>query len=110
VGDQSQNSKQKKDLHSRVVCSVNEAGAYITAKRHAMDTYLLIDTVPTVSLLSKPCYENIQGEEECRQRGFVGKLFYHQDLWQDICKFFAKWNVSAAHDCCGYIYEWNSRI
>ena len=61
--DQTQGNEKKKGMHSRVVCSVNEAGAYITAKLHGMDTYLLVDTGATVSLLSKTCYENIQGEE-----------------------------------------------
>jgi hypothetical protein len=31
---------------------------------HGMDTYLVVDTGATVSLLSKTCYENILGEEE----------------------------------------------
>ena len=61
-GDKSQTDERKKEeLHSRIVCSVNEPGAYVTAKIHEMDTYLLMDTGATVSILSRACYENIQG-------------------------------------------------
>ena len=48
---------------SRVVRSLNESGLYATARIHGMDTYLLIDTGATVSVLSKVCFENIAGSE-----------------------------------------------
>ncbi|XP_056006949.1 uncharacterized protein LOC130050723 [Ostrea edulis] len=47
------------DQYSRVVHSINEKGVYVTARIHGMDTYLLVDTGATVSLLSTICYDNI---------------------------------------------------
>jgi hypothetical protein len=59
--DLSQDKSRKTDEHSRIVHSIKESGAYVTAKIFGMDTYLLIDTGATVSLLSKVCYGNMFG-------------------------------------------------
>ena len=59
--DLSQDKSRQTDEHSRIVHSIKESGAYVTAKIFGMDAYLLIDTGATVSLLSKVCYRNMFG-------------------------------------------------
>jgi hypothetical protein len=59
--DLSQDQSSKTEEHSRIVHSIKESGAYVTAKIFGMDTYLLIDTGATVPLLSKVCYGNMFG-------------------------------------------------
>jgi hypothetical protein len=59
--DLSQDKTRKTEEHSRIVHSIKESGAYVTAKIFGMDAYLLIDTGATVSLLSKVCYGNMFG-------------------------------------------------
>jgi hypothetical protein len=59
--DLSQDKTRKTDEHSRIVDSIKESVAYVAVKIFGIDTYLLIDTGATVSLLSKVCHGNIFG-------------------------------------------------
>jgi hypothetical protein len=59
--DLSKDKSHKTEEHSRIVHSIKESRAYVTAKIFGMDTYLLIDTGATISLLSKVCYGNMFG-------------------------------------------------
>lgn len=65
--DRAQGNEYKTgEEHSRTIHSIKESGVYVTAKINEMDVYLLIDTGATVSLLSKVCYGNIQGNSTWR--------------------------------------------
>nr|XP_034331590.1 uncharacterized protein LOC117690875 [Crassostrea gigas] len=65
--DRAQGNEYKTgEEHSRTIHSIKESGVYVTAKINEMDVYLLIDTGATVSLLSKICYWNIQGNDTWR--------------------------------------------
>ncbi|XP_052680304.1 uncharacterized protein LOC128161104 [Crassostrea angulata] len=65
--DRAQGNEYKTgEEHSRTIHSIKESGVYVTARINEMDVYLLIDRGATVSLLSKVCYGNIQGNDTWR--------------------------------------------